>query len=406
MRRSLLILSATAGIAVLASVVEVRRAVATRADAAYKAQVAHEIWVHQEDIKFFQWKIADDPHSAYHTSMLARTYLQHARETGDYEDYLRAETLLRQSLAMRTAHNATSYGLLASTLLAQHRFPEALVAAESLVAAEDWVPAHKAMVGEIAFEMGRYLLARAMFDSLRGNAQHIEIAPRLARWAELNGHVAPARVLLQNAFIDAKRMKHLPREQVSWFALRLGDLESRAGDLHAAERDYREGLGIFPQDYRLKAAMARLMLERSRYQDAARWGEDALGTVLEPGTLATLSDAYAAMGDRTKADEYRRVMEVAVLGQQGAIHRQWGLFLLDHGRDIELVAEKARLELGTRKDIYGWDVMAWALFKQGHVRDARVAMDSALRLGTRDPLLARHSAAIDSVLAVHQEAGR
>ena len=69
-----------------------------------------------------------------------------------------------------------------------------------------------------------------------------------------------------------------------------------------------------------------------------------------------------------------------------------------------MLAPPAREELRGRRDVYGFDVMAWALFRQGHLGEARAAMDSALRLGTRDPLLARHRAAIDSALAGENQA--
>ncbi len=360
--------------------------------------LAHELWIHEQDIRFFEAKLAEDPRSAYHAAMLARTYLQHARETGQYEDYQRAEQLVRQSLAIRTSHNAASFAVLASALMAEHRFGEALVAAESAATGEDWVPQHRAMVGEIAFEMGRYPMADSIFGTLRGDARHLDIAPRMSRWLELHGRTDDARVMLANAFDDALRMHHLPRETVAWFALRLGDLEMRAGNLDAAERDYRRGLEIFPLDYRLESAMARLSLERGRNADAVRHGEAAIHTVLDPATLGTLADAHAALGNRARAEELTRIMEMAVTAQAGPIHRQWELFLLDHDRDVNLVAGKAELELATRTDVYGWDALAWARFKQGRFADAKLAMDSALALGTRDVLLERHRNAIAAAL--------
>lgn len=365
----------------------------------YRAAVADELRIHESDVRFYLERAARDPHGASDRMTLAGLYLQHARETGDYADNLRAEAYARASLGMRHQHNARAFALLASALLAQHRFPEAHQAAESLVAWEPWVPGHRAMLGEIAFEMGRYDQARAVFDSLRYDAERLDVAPRLARWAELNGRTDEARLLLRNTYTEALKLKHLPREQVAWFALRLGDLELRAGRLDDAERYYQEGLRVFPMDYRLQAAMARLMLERGRAQAAARYGEQAIGTVLEPGTLGMLADAYAALGDTARAAEYTHVMEVAISGQSGPLHRQWELFLLDHDRDVDLIARRAGEELRTRRDVYGFDVMAWALYRQGHFGEARAAMDSALRLGTRDPLLRRHDAAIDGALA-------
>lgn len=364
-----------------------------------RAVAAEERRIHDGDLQFYLARAARDPHGAADRVTLAGLYLQQARETGEYADYQRAEQYARASLGMRHQHNARAFALLASALLAQHRFDEARLAAESLVAWEPWVPGHRAMLGEIAFEVGRYDQARPLFDALAGDAARLDVAPRLARWAELNGHTETARLLLRNAYADARKLKHLPREQVAWFALRTGDLAWRSGRLDEAQHVYEEGLAIAPDDYRLEAAMARLMLERGRPEDALRHGDAALRVVLEPGTLGVLADAYLARGDSARAAEYVHVMQVALSGQNGPLHRQWELFLLDHQLDVDQVARRAQEELRHRRDIYGYDVMAWALLKQGRAGAARVAMDSALRLGTRDPLLARHSAAIDRALA-------
>jgi hypothetical protein len=58
------------------------------------------------------------------------------------------------------------------------------------------------------------------------------------------------------------------------------------------------------------------------------------------------------------------------------------------------VLRRAEDELRTRRDVYGWDVYAWALHASGRTREAAAAMDSALAVGTRDPLLLRHARVI------------
>ena len=44
-----------------------------------------------------------------------------------------------------------------------------------------------------------------------------------------------------------------------------------------------------------------------------------------------------------------------------------------------------------RQDIYTYDVLAWALHKNGRSREAVTAMTEALRLGTRDARLFFHA---------------
>ena len=99
-------------------------------------------------------------------------------------------------------------------------------------------------------------------------------------------------------------------------------------------------------------------------------------------------------------------MEIAVSKQATAYHRAWSLFLLDHGRRVSEVLAKAQEELHTRQDIYGYDVVAWALHASGRDREAREAMNHALALGTQDAMLFYHAAVIDRALGKRDVAAR
>jgi hypothetical protein len=91
-------------------------------------------------------------------------------------------------------------------------------------------------------------------------------------------------------------------------------------------------------------------------------------------------------------------MEVAVSGQTGPFHRAWSLFLLDHDRRVAEVLARARAEIAVRRDVYGHDLLAWALHKSGRNAEARAAISAAIALGTRDAMLLRHAAAIERAL--------
>ena len=92
-------------------------------------------------------------------------------------------------------------------------------------------------------------------------------------------------------------------------------------------------------------------------------------------------------------------MSVSALQQPGAIHRAWGQFLLDHGtaRDRRTVLSRAAEDLRTRKDVYGHDLMAWALYRSGQIDAARREMRLALSQGTQDVMLRAHAKAIGVV---------
>jgi tetratricopeptide (TPR) repeat protein len=350
------------------------------------------------DIEFYNQRADRDPTGATDLARLGGLYLQRSRGTGDPSDALRAEAAARRSIRNRDSRNDAAAQVLSASLLAQHRFDEALAIARMFRDRNPDVPSLRAAVGEIQMELGQYDSARVSFDSFGGSAHDLSVAPRLARWAEIEGRTGEARWLMRTALRTALATPNLPREQVAWFWLRNGDLDLRSGKYARADSEYRAGLAAHPGDYRLLAATARLAAARHAWRDAITAGEQAIATSLDPATLGVLSDAYAATGDRAKSGEYARALDVAVLKQPGAYHRAWSLFLLDHHRHVAGVYHKVLVELRTRRDVYGYDLLAWALHAQGRDVEAKAAMAHALAQGTRDAQLFCHAAVIERAL--------
>ncbi|MGH7526345.1 MAG: tetratricopeptide repeat protein, partial [Gemmatimonadales bacterium] len=360
--------------------------------------------VRELDIEFFQARVERDSLGARDIGELARLYLQRARVTGDNDDLIRAEDYARRSLALRAGRNQASFLVLASTLLAQHRFVEAREVAARLVAYDSTLIAARALLGEALLELGEYEEARKAFGKLLTYRTQLGVAPRLARWEELRGRPEEARRLLRAARDQAERRHGMPTEQLAWFHLRLGDLALRHGHLGEAESELEAGLAMVPEDYRLLGAKARLEVVRRRWRKAIEYGERAIAQSLDPATLGLLDDAYTALGDTAKAQEYYRAMALAVLKQPGPFHRAWSLFLLDHDREVPVVLAKVEEEIQTRRDVYGYDLLAWALHKSGRHAEARAAMAQALRLGTRDPMLFHHAGMIERALGTETAA--
>jgi len=353
------------------------------------------------DIQFYEARARRDPTGAMDLARVAQLYLVRSRESGNYDDVLAAEHAARRSLRNRISRNAMAAQVLASTLLSEHRFAEALGVSRSLESLDPDRLSYRAMSGEIAAELGRYDEARATFDSLRRDAGNLSVAPRLARWEEIEGHPERAQTLLRHSIAAARLRPDLPAEQRAWFWMRLGDLELRMGQEDSAAQAYATGLALHPGDYRILAAMAHLAAIRHEWQSAIDYGNRAIGVALDPATFGTISDSYLALGDTAHAREFAHGMEVAVSHQPGAYHRAWSLFMLDHSLRVPEVLRKARIELHTRRDIYGYDVLAWALYHSGRYAEAQRAMAIALSQGTRDPQLFFHASMIAK--ALHHE---
>jgi tetratricopeptide (TPR) repeat protein len=360
--------------------------------------------VRELDIEFYRARTERNTLSARDHALLAGLYLQRARESGDQADLVRAEQAARRSLRLRQGRNELAFGVLASSLLGQHRFPEARQAAARLLAADTTSPDARGMLAEAELELGNYAEARRLFGMLASYSGEPAVAARLARWRELQGRPEEARRLLRRARAVSADRYGTPPEQLAWFALRLGDLALRHGRLGEAEWELERGLRIAPNDYRLLGALARLRLVRREPARAAEAAERAIARTLDPATLGVLHDAYVALGDPGRAATAYRALARAVLDQPGPYHRAWSLFLLDHGLENGRVLDNAEGELRTRRDVYGYDLLGWALHKQGRHREARRAARQALQLGTRDATLHYHAGMIDRALGLDRSA--
>jgi tetratricopeptide (TPR) repeat protein len=365
-----------------------------------------EAEVVEMDIEFFEARVARDSLSARDFAELSRLSLQRARLGGSDGDFRRAESHARHSLRLRRGRNAAAFQVLAAALMGQHRFQEARSVAEGLLALDSSSISARALLGEIQLELGAYPEARRTFGMLYTVRNDLSVAARYARWEELRGRPEEARQLLREALDRISPRHSIPASHIAWFHWRLGDLALRHGHLREAERELRAGLVAMPEDHRLLEGLARLAAARGRWSEAIEYGERAIAKSLDPATLGFLYLAHAASGDSLEAEEYYRAMAVSVLGQRDTFHRLWGLLLLERGSEVAAVLARAEREIAVRQDIYGWDLLAWALYRSGRLAEAHEKMQRALVLGTRDPTLYYHAGIIEAAMGRRADSRR
>jgi tetratricopeptide (TPR) repeat protein len=347
-----------------------------------------------KQIEFHEARIRNNPRAALDRAALAGLYLQRSREGGGFEDFRRAEEMARQSLNIRVVRNSRAARMLAASLLAQHRFTEAREVAEELVRLWPEDPAHRALLAEIQMELGDYEASSITLGSLQGLRENLSVAPRFARWAEMHGNVQEERRLLYAAADLATYRSDLPREQRAWFHLRIAEHELKHGRLDEVENAVRAGLRIDPGDFRLVSLLVRLETQRGRFEEAIAYGK-MVGDAADLRTLGTIGDAYAELGDTESAELYFRRVEEEAAANPEPFNRQWTQFLLDHDRHIAETLAILQDEIEERRDVLGYDLLAWALFKSGDIPAAQEAMKQALRTGIREPSFFFHAGMIE-----------
>ena len=179
--------------------------------------------------------------------------------------------------------------------------------------------------------------------------------------------------------------------------------------LAAADHAYVAALNIHPGDYRALAGLGKLRGNQGRYAEAIKFYQSAIAVVPMPIFVAELGDLYTKAGNLAEAKkQYQLVEYIGLLGHINQVlhNRDLALFYADHDIKLDESLALAHKEFEVRHDIYTWDALAWALYKNGKYQEASDAIDNALRPGTRDALLFFHAGMIAGKLGQTPRPGK
>jgi tetratricopeptide (TPR) repeat protein len=345
---------------------------------------------------------------------LGAAYFQRARETADVSDYELAEQALTKSLDLASEDFSSEAALetLAEVCMGEHRFTDALTYAQRALSLGTGELSPFAIVGDAYADIGEYDKAAAAYGRL--TPRDMTPSPRAAyardgrvSWLKfISGDTAGAIVLMKTAVAEGVQAQ-LPAENLAWLYYELGEYDTQAGDAPSADAAYLAALNIHPGDYRALAALGKLRANLGRYVEAIMLYQKAIAIVPLPTFVAELGDLYAKSGNQTEArKQYALVEYIGLLGRINQVlhNRDLALFYADHDMKLSEALDLAQKELEVRRDIYTWDALAWALYKNGKLTEAAEASGKALHFGTRDSLLLFHAGMIAEGLGQHEQA--
>ena len=360
-------------------------------------------------IKTMQSRVQGNPKDPAAYSALGAAFFQRARETGDVEDFQLAEQALNKSLDLDNADFTAdaAYSTMAEVCMGEHRFSDAIVYAQKALALGSGDLSSFAIVGDANADMGEYERAAIAYSRLdvsgESAAQPRSIYVRDSRTSYLKfiSGDTPGAIRLMQSAVAAGTEARLPAENRAWLYYELGEYEFQAGDIGAANQAYLTALNIHPGDYRALAGLGKLRGTQGRYAEAIKLYQGAIAVVPMPIYVAELGDMYTKAGNPAEArKQYQLVEYIGLLGHINQVlhNRDLALFYADHDTKLDESLALAHKEFEVRHDIYTWDALAWALYKNGKYQEASDAMDHALRPGTRDALLLFHAGMIASRL--------
>jgi tetratricopeptide (TPR) repeat protein len=360
-------------------------------------------------IRTMQSRVQSNPKDPAAYSALGAAFFQRARETGDVEDFQLAEQSLNKSLDLVNADFSADAALstMAEVCMGEHRFSDAITYAQKALSLGSGDLSSFAIVGDANADMGEYERAAVAYSRLdisgESAAEPRKVYVRDSRTSYLKfiSGDTPGAVRLMQSAVAAGTEARLPAENLAWLYFELGEYEFQAGDAAAANDAYLNALNIHPGDYRALAGLGKLRGNQGRDAEAIKLYQSAIAVVPMPMYVAELGDLYTRAGNLAEAKkQYQLVEYIGMLGHINQVlhNRDLALFYADHDIKLDESLALAHKEFEVRHDVYTWDALAWALYKNGKYQEASDAINNALRPGTRDALLFFHAGMIASGL--------
>jgi len=339
-----------------------------------------------------QRSIEQNPGRAEGYNMLAAAFMQKARETSDFGFNARADAALRRAFEV-DPENYDAIKLHAKLLLSYHRFREALIEARK---AQELRPDDHDNYGAITdalVELGDYdgavEAAQKMVDLRPDSASYARVSYLRSLYGDRSGAIAAMRVAVKAANPNDP-------EGAAWCRVHLGDELMSTGRKQEAEREYDNALAMFPEYPLALAAKARAQISTGDLQKAVEFYERAQSRVPLPDNAIALGDLYEKLGRTSDAARQYELVEFVERDATASntYSRQLAMFWADHNERLPDALAIVQRERANRQDIFTCDALAWILFKNNRVDDAKKAIDEALRLKTRDARLFYHAGII------------
>ncbi len=330
--------------------------------------------------------------------------VQSAQRDGDVEQHQRADRLA-DALIDRFGADSAALTLRATARAGLHRFAEALAATDAAIALNPYDPAPYAVRVDALVELGDYEravdTAQALLKMKPSHAAYARAAYLRLLYGDPSGAVRLMRLAVDATPANATNER-------AWYLGQLGRDALAVGDSATAQRAFTEVLALFPDDASAREGLAALAAARGDTPRAVTLYQQVIAEGPAPDAHAALADIYLSEGRAADAAPHLAAAERAeraeLEGPGTPERRHLVLLWADHGLNPAETLRMAETDADERDDLFTDDTLAWALYQNGRIDEARAHSARALRLGTRDPLLRYHAGVIAAAAGADEEA--
>jgi tetratricopeptide (TPR) repeat protein len=345
-----------------------------------------------QQVTLYQKQVSAKPSDPHLQNLLASAYIQKVRESTDFT-YLDRASKLIDGVLSADAGNYEAMRLRSEIEMERHHFAQVREYSEELtkIAPED--PWNWGTLGDSLMELGEYERASQAYQRM------VALRPNQASYNRLAYHrfvTGNAREAIELMTLAAGSASWAP-ENTAWCLVELGNMYFKTGQIEAAEQAYKDALALFDGYHSANAGLGRVEAAQTKIDSAMTHYKRAQASVPLPDYAAALCALYERTGQSAEAKKQLDLIDVVYrLGQATGekTNRNLALIYADRGEHLDRALELIREELKVRQDVYTYDALAWALYKNKQYSEAQQAMDRALKMDTPEPGFYYHAGMI------------
>ena len=329
------------------------------------------------------------PEVLHYQNLLAGAYIQKVRESMDYSYLDRASQILNNVLAADTK-NYEAARLRTEIALERHDFK---VAAEYSRKLTEWAPGDSwnwGTLGDAMTELGDYDKAADAYQKMVNLRPDLSSYNRAAYFRFLYNDPENAIKIMKLAISAGSPVA----ENTAWCEVELGKIYLKTNNVKDAAQSFQSALRRFPGYHPALAGLAQTFAALQEWKPAIDNMKRAQAATPLPDYAAALYDYYTASGEPKEAAKQKDLIQVIDQVGQAAkekANRNIAIIYADHDWNLPRALELAKNELEVRGDIYTYDALAWAQYKNGKYPEAAESMKKAMKLQTPEPTFKHHA---------------
>jgi len=345
-----------------------------------------------ERIAAIELRFKQSPGDAAVRDELTGGFLQKMRESADGSYLERAERLVDATLKSDPV-NYAARGRRVEIAMQRHRFQEVIALAGTLAKERPEDSTVWGLLGDAFMERGEYDSAADAYQKMSDLRPSLASYNRVSFYRFVTGDAEGAIAIMRQAI----RMGSPEPENVAWCLADLGNMLLKSGAGGEAERAYRDSLTSFPGYHHALFGLARVLAARQQFDGAIDTALQAQAKAPFPEYAGLLAQLYRKIGKPDLANRQLALLDITDKLDRAAgesANRSLALAFSDLDYRTDRALELARAELTVRRDVYTYDALAWALFKNGRHAEAVEAIGKALSQNTPEPSFREHAARI------------